>query len=149
MPEINTMPAAAVVGDLLVPAPRDGRGDGIGPAAPASDQSVPNQAAPAEEGNASEGQVVSDSSTRPSRPASFGGAQRGAQRFRQTQTQTISLKDVARGAALAAEREAMAKILEQTRWNRVRAAKLLNISYRALLYKIKKAGLAPMVRSRL
>jgi len=43
----------------------------------------------------------------------------------------------------------MAKILEQTRWNRVRAAKLLNISYRALLYKIKKAGLAPMVRSRL
>ncbi|HYB69182.1 MAG TPA: helix-turn-helix domain-containing protein, partial [Candidatus Bathyarchaeia archaeon] len=26
-------------------------------------------------------------------------------------------------------------------WNRVRAAKLLDISYRALLYKIKDAGL--------
>jgi DNA-binding NtrC family response regulator len=33
-------------------------------------------------------------------------------------------------------------VLQQTRWNRVRAAKLLGISYRALLYKIKDAGLA-------
>jgi DNA-binding NtrC family response regulator len=32
-------------------------------------------------------------------------------------------------------------MLEQTRWNRLRAAKLLNISYRALLYKIKDAGI--------
>jgi hypothetical protein len=29
--------------------------------------------------------------------------------------------------------------LEQTRWNRIQAAKLLGISYRALLYKIKEA----------
>jgi two-component system response regulator AtoC len=49
----------------------------------------------------------------------------------------ISLKQVARQAALAAERDAILRILEQTRWNRVRAAKLLGISYRALLYKIK------------
>jgi len=53
----------------------------------------------------------------------------------------ISLKDIARSAARAAEREAIAKVLEQTGWNRVRAAKLLKISYRALLYKIKNAGL--------
>jgi DNA-binding NtrC family response regulator len=54
-----------------------------------------------------------------------------------------SLKDVARMAARAAERELIGRTLEQTGWNRVRAAKLLNISYRALLYKIKGAGLEP------
>jgi two-component system response regulator AtoC len=55
--------------------------------------------------------------------------------------QAIPLKEVVREAALAAERRAIAKVLEQTRWNRVKAAKLLNISYRALLYKIKHVGL--------
>src|SRR5207244_6749281 len=53
----------------------------------------------------------------------------------------ISLKDISRKAALVAERQAILDALEQTRWNRIRAAKLLNISYRALLYKIKDAGL--------
>jgi two-component system response regulator AtoC len=53
----------------------------------------------------------------------------------------ISLKDVARGAARAAEREIIAKVLQETGWNRSRAAKLLKISYRALLYKMKHAGL--------
>lgn len=52
-----------------------------------------------------------------------------------------SLKEIGRAAARAAEREAIAKALEQTGWNRVRAARLLRISYRALLYKIKDAGL--------
>ncbi len=33
------------------------------------------------------------------------------------------------------------KALEETHWNRRRAAKLLNISYRSILYKIKDAGL--------
>ena len=51
------------------------------------------------------------------------------------------LKEVARRAARAAEREAIARVLQETRWNRVRAAKLLRISYRALLYKIKDVGL--------
>jgi two-component system response regulator AtoC len=53
----------------------------------------------------------------------------------------VSLKDISRKAALAAERKAILDTLEQTQWNRVRAAKLLDISYRALLYKIKDAGL--------
>jgi two-component system response regulator AtoC len=52
-----------------------------------------------------------------------------------------SLKDISRRAALAAERTAILKALEETRWNRVRAAKILNISYRSLLYKIKDAQL--------
>jgi two-component system response regulator AtoC len=54
---------------------------------------------------------------------------------------TVSLKDIGRRAAQVAEREAILQALEQTQWNRVRAAKLLEISYRALLYKIKDAGL--------
>ena len=65
-----------------------------------------------------------------------------------TQTPTVvaalaSLKEIARHAARAAEREAIARVLAQTGWNRVRAAKILKISYRALLYKIKDAGLDP------
>jgi two-component system response regulator AtoC len=54
---------------------------------------------------------------------------------------TVSLKDISRRAAHVAEREAILHALEQTQWNRVRAAKLLEISYRALLYKIKDSGL--------
>jgi two-component system response regulator AtoC len=53
-----------------------------------------------------------------------------------------SLRQIAREAALTAERETIARVLEETRWNRVKAARLLNISYRALLYKIRDAGLA-------
>src|SRR5213592_2325588 len=52
-----------------------------------------------------------------------------------------SLKDIARRASQAAEREAISKMLERTGWNRVRAARALRISYRALLYKIKQTGL--------
>ena len=54
---------------------------------------------------------------------------------------STSLKDIGRRAAQMAEREAILQALDQTHWNRVRAAKLLEISYRALLYKIKDAGL--------
>ena len=59
----------------------------------------------------------------------------------------VSLKTVSRKAAQAAEREAILRALEQTRWNRLQAAKLLNISYRALLYKIKDAALGGERRS--
>src|SRR5438445_1278817 len=52
-----------------------------------------------------------------------------------------SLKEIGRRASRAAEREAITKMLDRTGWNRVRAARALRISYRALLYKIKEAGL--------
>jgi two-component system response regulator AtoC len=54
----------------------------------------------------------------------------------------VFLKDIARKAARRAEQEQILKTLEQTRWNRGKAAKLLNISYRSLLYKMKDAGLS-------
>src|SRR5262249_15493189 len=69
-------------------------------------------------------------------PDGANGAPRPAPR-----AEVVPLKEVARAAARAAEREAIARVLEQTGWNRVRAAKLLKISYRALLYKIKEVGL--------
>jgi two-component system response regulator AtoC len=47
------------------------------------------------------------------------------------------LKDVARRAARIAEREAILRALMRTGWNKRRAAKRLQISYKALLYKIK------------
>ena len=59
------------------------------------------------------------------------------------ETTRVSLKDIGRKAAQAAEREAIVRMLEETHWNRVKAAKALSISYRALLYKLKDAGLAP------
>jgi len=56
---------------------------------------------------------------------------------------SLSLKAIAHQAVLEAEREAISKVLGETHWNRTKAAKLLNISYRALLYKIKNVGLEP------
>ena len=53
----------------------------------------------------------------------------------------VLLKDIVRQAAQRAERDAILRMLDRTRWNRVRTAKLLNISYRTLLYKMKGAGL--------
>jgi two-component system response regulator AtoC len=52
----------------------------------------------------------------------------------------ISLKDVARAASREAEREIILQVLTRTRWNRRRAAQELQISYKALLYKLKQIG---------
>ncbi len=52
-----------------------------------------------------------------------------------------SLKSVGKEAASHAEKELIRNILYQTHWNRKRAAELLQISYKALLYKIKKYDL--------
>jgi two-component system response regulator AtoC len=52
-----------------------------------------------------------------------------------------SLKDAARAASRQAERELILKVLARTRWNRKRAAQELQISYKALLYKLKQIGL--------
>ena len=53
----------------------------------------------------------------------------------------MGLKDVAKQAALAAEKIVIKEVLEQVRWNRAEAARLLKISYKAMLYKIRAAGL--------
>ena len=45
--------------------------------------------------------------------------------------------EIGRRAAMQAEREAIERVLAQTRWNRRQAAKILKISYKALLNKLK------------
>jgi two-component system response regulator AtoC len=56
-------------------------------------------------------------------------------------TETVSLKDIARQAAMRAEREVISAMLARTNWNKRKAAVRLQISYKALLYKIKDCGL--------
>ena len=53
----------------------------------------------------------------------------------------ISLKRVTRDAVRELERQVILKALQANNWNRKRAARALSISYRALLYKIRDAGL--------
>jgi two-component system, NtrC family, response regulator AtoC len=50
------------------------------------------------------------------------------------------LKAAARAASRRTEKELILQALERTRWNRKRAARELQISYKSLLYKIKQIG---------
>lgn len=56
---------------------------------------------------------------------------------------SVSLKKITRDAVRDLERHIIVKSLQASNWNRKRAARLLSISYRALLYKIKDAGIVP------
>jgi DNA-binding NtrC family response regulator len=51
------------------------------------------------------------------------------------------LKLLVRGLKGDAEAKAITRTLEQTNWSRKEAARLLNISYKALLYKIRQYGI--------
>jgi two-component system response regulator AtoC len=53
----------------------------------------------------------------------------------------ISLKKLTRQAVRELERKVILKVLQNHHWNRKQAARALSISYRALLYKIRDAGL--------
>lgn len=56
-------------------------------------------------------------------------------------SERISLKEAGRAASRQAERELIQRVLTRVRWNRKRAAQELQISYKALLYKLKQTGL--------
>jgi two-component system response regulator AtoC len=56
--------------------------------------------------------------------------------------EAIDLKAVSRRAAQVAEKRVIERVLHQTRWNRKEAAERLQISYKALLYKMKENGLS-------
>ena len=57
-------------------------------------------------------------------------------------TQTLDLKAISKRAAQTAEKRVIERVLHQTRWNRKEAAERLQISYKALLYKMKENGLS-------
>ncbi len=53
----------------------------------------------------------------------------------------VPLREVGRRAALEAERETIERVLHRTHWNRKQAARLLGVSYKTLLQKIRECGL--------
>jgi transcriptional regulator with PAS, ATPase and Fis domain len=59
-----------------------------------------------------------------------------------------SLLEIGKRAAMLAEREAIERVLAQTRWNRRQAARILKISYKALLNKLKAMEENAAVQSR-
>ena len=54
----------------------------------------------------------------------------------------VDLKAISKRAAQIAEKKVIERVLGQTRWNRKEAAQRLQISYKALLYKMKENGLS-------
>ena len=60
---------------------------------------------------------------------------------RDSRLESLSLKQAARDASRRAERELILDTLSRTHWNRKRAARELQISYKALLYKLKQIGI--------
>ena len=52
------------------------------------------------------------------------------------------LADVAKSAAMKAERTIIEDTLQQVHWNRRRAAEQLGVSYKTLLNKIKECGIS-------
>jgi transcriptional regulator with PAS, ATPase and Fis domain len=54
------------------------------------------------------------------------------------ENRAFNLKEVGKKAAEEAEKEIIQNTLQETHWNRKKAAKLLRVSYKALLYKIQK-----------
>ena len=55
----------------------------------------------------------------------------------------LSLKKVRKRAMDKVEKEVIAYVLDKTGWNRSKATKILKISYKTLLYKIKDLGIEP------
>jgi DNA-binding NtrC family response regulator len=53
----------------------------------------------------------------------------------------LSLREVGRRASLEAERGVIERALYQTQWNRKQAARILGVSYKTLLQKIRECGL--------
>ncbi|KPJ89427.1 MAG: hypothetical protein AMS17_02090 [Spirochaetes bacterium DG_61] len=59
-----------------------------------------------------------------------------------------SLKDIAAEARKRAEAEAIRKVLNETQWNRLKAAQLLDVDYKTLRRKIKELNIQPQYRER-
>lgn len=60
---------------------------------------------------------------------------------RVAQGESVPLKEITRQAVQELERKIILQVLQANHWNRKQSARKLKISYRALLYKIRQAGL--------
>ena len=54
----------------------------------------------------------------------------------------VNLQELARHAAMGAEKEAIQHALERFRWNRRKTAEYLQVSYKTLLNKMKECGIS-------
>lgn len=70
----------------------------------------------------------------------MGGLRSLLRRGDRSNGEKVSLKEAAKAASREAEKELILQVLTRTRWNRRRAAQELQISYKALLYKLKQIG---------
>jgi DNA-binding NtrC family response regulator len=70
----------------------------------------------------------------------MGGLRSLLRRADRSNGERVSLKETAKAASREAEKELILQVLTRTRWNRRRAAQELQISYKALLYKLKQIG---------
>ncbi|HOM29810.1 MAG TPA: sigma-54 dependent transcriptional regulator [Deltaproteobacteria bacterium] len=61
--------------------------------------------------------------------------------FPEGDDEIVPLKVAAKEATIRAERNMILKALKGTNWNKKKAASLLKVSYKALLYKIKECGI--------
>jgi two-component system response regulator AtoC len=77
--------------------------------------------------------IVDDLPKRPHHKSSNGSFESG----------TVPLKRIAKEAVRDMERRAILEALQSNQWNRRKTAQTLKISYRALIYKIRDAGLRP------
>jgi DNA-binding NtrC family response regulator len=59
-----------------------------------------------------------------------------------TPSGAVSLPELAREAAMKAERAAIQQALDRFRWNRRKAADALGVSYKTLLNKMKECGIS-------
>jgi two-component system response regulator AtoC len=73
---------------------------------------------------------------------SGGGIDFGALGFDLADEDQVDLKAISKRAAQVAEKRVIERVLQRTRWNRKEAAERLQISYKALLYKMKENGLS-------
>src|ERR1700704_277031 len=70
----------------------------------------------------------------------MGGLRSLLRRVDRSNGEKVSLKEAAKAASREAGKQLILQVLTRTRWNRRRAAQELQISYKALLYKLKQIG---------
>ena len=87
--------------------------------------------------NGSANPIWEPKAERRSRRTNPSGAVRGSIPPVEPERSSLSLLEIGRRAAMEAERKAIERVLNETRWNRRQAAKILKVSYKALLNKMK------------
>jgi len=134
---------ALVLAELERPASGEGLGAAAAPAAaPIPASPSPFAAAPAVT-PAAAAPPQAAASTQPATAAADGSAAPAAAPAPPPfeLAEGAKLPALARQAALIAEREAIGQALDRFRWNRRKAAKLLGVSYKTLLNKMKECGI--------